>query len=160
MPPACVASAAPCAEAPVVLAFVFQNRAWLRPGFPVQSGFAHCRLYVFCQRSIRAWLIFACVFLVYSNSPGISHLSEGSLSIPTAGVVQRNRCSQNLLTTCVLVGRRLHFCNDVSKDISSPADVETCSDAETGDSGADAGVLCVPFPNVGHRNAKQVNVGE
>ena len=48
-----------------------------------------------------------------------------------------------------------------SKDLSSPADVETRSEAETGDSGADAGVLCVVlFPNVGRRNAKQVNVGE
>ena len=127
MPPACVATAAPCSAAPVILAFFFQNSlcvgsrgssfigtlAWLRPGLPVQSGFAHCRLYVFCQRRIRAWLIFAFDLLVYSHSPCISHLSEGSLTDPTAGVAQRNRCSQNLLTTCVLVGRRLHFCNDV-----------------------------------------------
>ena len=126
MPPACVATAAPCSAAPVVLAF-FQNSlcvgsrgssfigtlAWLRPGFPVQSGFAHCLLYVFCQRRIRAWLIFAFDLLVYGHSPGISHLSEGSISIPTAGVAQRNRCSQNLLTTCVFVARRLQFCSDV-----------------------------------------------
>ena len=44
-------------------------------------------------------------------------------------------------------------------DLSS-ADVETCSEAPTPDSGADVGVLCVLFPNVGYRNAKELNVGD
>ena len=58
-------------------------------------------------------LKFVTDLLVSRHTPSLSHLSKGILSIPTAGVAQRNRCRQNLLATCVLVARRPQFCNDV-----------------------------------------------
>ena len=76
-----------------------------------------CTLTLVCllPAQISSVLIFAFVLLVYGHSPSISHLSKGSLLIPTAGVAQRNRYRQNLLTTCVFIAHRLQFCNDVIK---------------------------------------------
>ena len=54
----------------------------------------------------------------------------------------------------------VNFAMTSSRDSLSPTDVETCSEAPTPDSGADVGLLRALFPNVGCRNAKEINVGE
>ena len=125
VPLACVATAAPCSEAPLVFAFLEQAlRRFSKEIVYRGSGLAPLgtpdpkRLYTLtlvcllpAQRSDGAYICLRFSFFGYS--PGSSHVSKICLSIPAAGVAQRNRCGQNLLTACVFVAGRHQFCNDV-----------------------------------------------
>ena len=170
---ACVAAAAPCSAAPVLLAFFRTASAsalegdrvselWLGSARDSQSKAAlhtdACMSSASAEFERGLYLSPTFSFKVTPQALAIFlRAAFRSRPLESRSVIAAARISSPRVSSLPAASS---FAMTSSRDILCPTAVETCSEAPTPDSAADVGILCALFPNVGHRNAKQVNVNE